>query len=224
MKNANHSSFLLSSTSLRVQLILVHLVMKARLALKHAKGIPVALLKSQSSSLTQPSAACKQIIALPGLRGLGWGSAQGVFLKVAEASVLQEPYARRWLLVLLNPLELCRAQSGPAAPSQRGRRGPHLSGTWALHAITKQMIGGERLAGDVGGKTQNMKKKYSSTCHQTFLSKTNLCVIWPLSSLSLYPADIFSLLEIWCVVFLSVRREKIIWFYRYAAAAVNTAS
>lgn len=30
---------------------------------------------------------------------------------------------------------------------------PWLSGTWALHAITKQMLGGERLAGDVNGKT-----------------------------------------------------------------------
>lgn len=124
--------------SLWVQLVLVPLVMKARLVLKHGKGrllcsclrrgIPVALLKSQSPPLTQPSAGCRQIIVLPCLRGLGWASAQGMFLKVVEVSVLQELYAFRWPLLLLNSSALYRACPGPTALSQRRRCGPyHLS-------------------------------------------------------------------------------------------------
>lgn len=149
MNSDSHSPFLLSSSSLWVQLILVHLVMKARLILKPEKGsllysLPVpqdscGIAEVKIPSLTQPSAVCKQIIVLPWVQGLGWGSAQGMFLKPVEVSVPQELYTFRWPLLLLNSLELYRACSGPTALSQRCRHVPyHPNWTGPGHYMLQQ--------------------------------------------------------------------------------------
>lgn len=100
MKSDIHRPFLLSSSSLWVQLILAHLEMKARFILKQGKSVccapacPTGFLwhcwSHKSPSLTQPSVVCKQMIVLPCLRGQGSDSARGVFL-TGEASVPQEP-------------------------------------------------------------------------------------------------------------------------------------
>lgn len=131
MNSDSRSPFLLSSSSLWVQLILVQLVMKARLVLKQEKGsllysLPAprdscGIAEVRIPSLTQPSAAWKQIIVLPWLQGLGWSSAQGMFLKL----VPRELYTFRWPLFLLNSLELYRACCGPTALSQRCRHVPY---------------------------------------------------------------------------------------------------
>lgn len=89
-----------------------------------------------------------------------------MFLKAVQVSALQELYFS--LLTAVAFAKLPRGVQGMlwsySTVTEMQVWAIPLSGTWALHNATKQRRG-ERLAGDVDGKTRNMKKKYGTTRH-----------------------------------------------------------